>query len=211
MRIAIVGGCGRTGRLLAKNAVTAGHSVRITDRDDSRSGGGQSDHDVRQGNLLDTRTITDFVRGVDAVVCILGAPLKEPGTMMSRGTDCLVQAMGMAGVRRLVLVSSDGVGETRDGMPLMLRVGAILFRKFMAEKEAQERIVRASALEWTIVRPGRLTDGPWTGQVVTSRNGDGRSKDHVSRADLLAFLLTQLIEPSSIGRSPQLFTKVSFR
>lgn len=112
--------------------------------------------------------------------------------------------MNATGVRRLILVSSDGTGETRAGLPLTLRLGSFFVKEFMAEKEAQEKIVRASDLDWTIVRPGQLTDSPSTGKVATSRAGR-KLTGKVGRADLAGFLLGQLADPSTIRHSPQLF------
>jgi uncharacterized protein YbjT (DUF2867 family) len=204
MRIAVIGGTGRTGRLFVREALAAGHVVRLLARQPSRADGGKDGLEIKQGDVLDEAALKHLTTGVDAVVCLLGTSPSKPGTIMSEGTRNIVQAMKATAVRRLVLVSSDGSGETRAELPLTLRLGAFFVRKFMAEKEAQETIVRASNLDWTLVRPGQLTDGPLTGDVVTRRAGRPLS-GKVSRADLAHFLISQLDEPESIGHSPQLF------
>lgn len=207
MQIAVIGGTGRTGRLLVEQALAAGHTVRILARDSSKASGLKGRVEIKQGEVLDPGVVKALIGGVDAVVCLLGAPQTKPGTIMSEGTRNIVRAMKATGVRRLILVSSDGAGETRSELPLTLRLGSFFVKEFMAEKEAQEKIVRASDLDWTIVRPGQLTDNPITGKVATSRAGR-KLTGKVGRADLARFLLGQLADPSTIHHSPQLFETV---
>jgi nucleoside-diphosphate-sugar epimerase len=171
MQIAVIGGAGRTGRLFGEHALTAGHTVRILARDSSKAGDLKDRFEIKQGDVRDAGVVKALIVGVDAVVCLLGASQTKPGTIMSEGTQIIVRSMNETGVRRLILVSSDGVGETRAGLPLTLRLGTFFVREYMAEKEAQEKIVRASDLDWTIVRPGQLTGSPITGKVATSRAG----------------------------------------
>ena len=207
MEIAVIGGTGRTGRRLVEQALAAGHVVRILAREPSKAGRLSDGSEIKQGDVLDRGMVKTLIAGVDAVVCLPGASQTKPGSIMSDGTRNIVQAMEATGVRRLVLVSSDGAGETRTELPLTLRLGSFFVKKFMAEKEAQEKIVRASDLDWTIVRPGQLTDGPITGKVATNRAGR-KLTGKVSRADLAVFLLGQLADRSSIHHSPQLFETV---
>lgn len=207
MQIGVIGGTGRTGRLFVEQALAAGHTVRILARDSSKAGGLKGGLEIEDGDVRDAGVVEALIGGVDAVVCLLGAPQTKPGTIMSEGTQNIVQAMNATGVRRLILVSSDGTGETRAGLPLTLRLGSFFVKEFMMEKEAQENIVRASDLDWTIVRPGQLTDSPITGKVATSRAGR-KISGKVGRADLAGFLLTQLADPSTIHHSPQLFEMV---
>jgi uncharacterized protein YbjT (DUF2867 family) len=200
------GGTGRTGRLLVEKARASGHDVRILARQPSKAAELIAGLETKQGDVLDAQAVKTVIDSVDAVICLHGSPLLRPGRAMSDGTRNIVQAMQGTGVRRLVLVSADGAGETRSQLPLTVRLGSIFTNKFMAEKEEQERIVRESGLDWTLVRPGQLTDGPLTDEVAISREGR-KVIGKVSRSDLASFLLKQVADPSSIRHSPQLFAK----
>lgn len=206
MRVAVFGATGPTGRLLVDKALAAGHQVRVLVRDPSKAGRASDRLEIRSGDALDPEAVNSTISGVEAVVSLLGAPQSRPGTTMSVGTQNVVQAMVANQVRRLVLVSSDGVGDSRQQLPIGLRVGLPFVRKFMTEKAAQERIVRASGLDWTLIRPGQLTDGPETGNLATSRD-QGKVTGKVSRSDLAKFILNQLADPASTHRTVQLFER----
>ena len=145
------------------------------------------------------------VAGQEAVVVSLGIsqrrvglvprPTREgPPYVCEAGTGNVIAAMQAAGVVRLVCVTSFGVGDTRAAAPLLFRfVFRLFMRAVMADKERQERLVKASGLDWTLVQPVGLTDRPATGHWVTSTSGKaGRSM--VSRVDLCAFIAAEVAQ-----------------
>ena len=123
-----------------------------------------------------------------------GAGRGSGGTPMdvrSRGTATVVAAMQEHDVRRLVVQSSYGVGETRDRLPLSSRlVFALLLRPQIADHERQERIVRGSGLDWSLVQPVYLTDGEE--EAAVSPTGDTRGMRVSRRA--VGGVLADLVE-----------------
>jgi uncharacterized protein YbjT (DUF2867 family) len=194
MKIALFGATGGTGRQVLAQALGQGHTVQALARrpaslDDAREGL----LSVIAGDVLDPAPVNACIQGTEAVICVLGTrPGGQP--IEAAGTAVILAAMREQGVRRLIAVTSLGVGDSKDQVPLFFRVLMLLMlRKVMAAKEEQERLIAASALDWTIVRPGGLTDGPKTGN---SRSGLDKSliAARLSRADVADFVLKQLTD-----------------
>jgi uncharacterized protein YbjT (DUF2867 family) len=109
--------------------------------------------------------------------------------------------MSARGVRRLVAVSTYGAGDSRPrlGWGARLVMGGIL-RGELADKDGMEAAIRGSGLDWTIVRPVNLKDGPPTGRLVVDLSGKLGFGDWIARGDIAAFMLAMLDDPGSIGR-----------
>ena len=143
------------------------------------------------------------IAGADAVIVSLGVtPGKgatTPEDVCSRGTRTIVEAMNAAAIERLLIVTSYGVGDTRSRTPFVFSLFAkTILRGIMADKERQERDVRASGLRWTIVQPLGLTDGPATGHPYVATDGS-RQTDRVSRADVGAVCVDAIEQAKFIG------------
>ena len=142
--------------------------------------------------MLDAGAVERAVAGHDAVLCAVGRPAMKAGNVRSQGTRTIVRAMEQAGVRRLVCVSALGTGETRSSLPPLYRYVLVpsLLRTTYAEHERQEAVVRASRLDWTLVRPGALTDDERTGKYRHGRTSTlGPIEFKISRADVAEFAL----------------------
>jgi putative NADH-flavin reductase len=128
-------------------------------------------------------------------------------TSLSDGTRNIVQAMQKNGVRRFIWESSLGIGDSegRLGLLYSFLLIPLLLRGIFADKEVQEKIIKDSALEWVIVRPAALTNGPRKGIY-----NDGMSIGHrfftakISRADVADFMLRQLTENTYLRKTPGL-------
>ena len=166
MNILVVGSTGPQGREFVAQALAAGHSVRALARKPSALQSVQGLEVVR-GDVFDQPSLDAAARGQDAAVVMLGISLaaaRKPTNVFSQGTRNLIAALKPAGVRRLIVQSSFGVGDSRRHAGLPERViYALLLRGAYADKEFQEQAVRESTLDYTIVRPTRLTMGPGTG------------------------------------------------
>ena len=182
MRVLVIGATGGSGRAAVDALVTAGHEVTAFARHAADEFAGRDGIRSVDGDATLAAAVDAAVRGQDAVVVTLGiaenalrvrlrGSAGTPLDVRSRGTATVVDAMQRHGVRRLVVQSSYGVGETRDRLPFSSRVVfALVLRPQIADHERQERIVRASGLDWTIVQPVYLTDGDEA--ASTSRAGD---------------------------------------
>lgn len=202
MKLVIFGATGGTGLEVVKQALAAGHAVTALARSPDKLSLGNPALTVVQGDVLDPSAVERVVAGVDAVICSLGNTANNPDFVVSSGTQVIVDAMQKLAVRRLIVVSSIGVGDSKDQVPFFFKaLMKTVLKKAMQDKERQEQIVRASGLDWTIVRPGGLTDGPQTG-VYKSGTDPKITAGQVSRADVADFVLKQLTDATYLHKAP---------
>lgn len=202
MQLTIFGATGGTGRQLVEQALAAGHAVTALVRDPAKLTLQNPNLNVMEGNVLQPADVTKAIAGAAAVIVSLGNTSNNPDLSVSNGTQQIVQAMQSQGVRRLIIVSSLGVGDSKNQVPFLFKLIMWTFlRKAIRDKEEQERIVRASGLDWTIVRPGGLTDGPRTGQYKFGTDPTIRA-GQVARADVAEFVLKQLTDRTFVGKTP---------
>ncbi|MCA9977604.1 MAG: SDR family oxidoreductase, partial [Anaerolineales bacterium] len=135
------------------------------------------------------------------VICTLGTRQgDEP--VEAQSARLIVQAMQQHGVLRLIVVTSLGVGDSRDQVPGFFKVlMKTALRKVMAAKEEQERVVKESGLDWVIVRPGGLTDGPLNGRYTFGLDKSIMA-GQVTRADVADFVLRQLTDDTFLHKTP---------
>ena len=200
MKIALFGATGGTGQQLLEQAIKAGHQVTALVRDPAKLDRKNSALTVIAGNVLQPADVDKVVSGADAVICSLGNTSNNPDMMVTQGTRNIIDAMQRLNVRRLLVVSSLGVGDSKDQVPFFFKVlMKTALRKTMEDKEAQEAAVRASRLDWTIVRPGGLTNDPPTG---TYRVGTDLTAGRITRADVADFILKELTRNEYIQQTP---------
>lgn len=201
MQIALFGATGGTGRQVLEQAVRAGYQVTALVREPAKLGQTPAGVTVVTGNVLQPPAVDQVVAGADAVICSLGNTSNNPDMVVTNGTRHIIDAMQRHNVRRLIVVTSLGVGDSKDQVPFFFKaLMKTVLRKAIEDKEAQEAAVRASRLDWTIVRPGGLTDDPPTGryQVGTTDLTAGR----VARADVADFILKELTRNEYIHQTP---------
>src|SRR4029079_7642502 len=162
------------------------------------------------GNALDSSTIRSALQGVDVVVQTLGVDIAprsifERTTLFSQSTRILVDAMKATGVKRLIAVTGLGAGERCPGGLLSDAVVCPLYLKRVYEdKDVQEWIVRSSGLDWTIVRPGLLTNRPAIGRYRILTAAHDWRFGLISRADVADFIVRQVDDRTLIGATPLL-------
>ena len=121
------------------------------------------------------------------------------------GTRNIVQGMEKAGVRRLICQSTMGIGESRANLGFLTKyvIVPIFLRLAFADHERQEAVIKGSSLDWIIVHPPHLNDGPRTGHY---RHGfpatDTRIQGKISRADVADFMLKQLTGETYLRQTP---------
>lgn len=197
MKVVIFGATGGTGRHLVEQAYALGHEVTAFTRNPARLEPFE-ELEVVRGDVLDPAAVSRAVRGQDAVIVALGGRASGDCRVRSEGTANVVRAMLEHGVRRLIAVSSFGVGDSRKG--LMGYVAWLLLREALLDHERQEEVVRGSGLDWTIVRPTGLTNEPRTGRYKVGTPGRGR----IPRADVADFILRELKENAYVHQAPVL-------
>jgi len=201
MRIAVFGATGGTGKEIVVQALAMGYDVSALVRDPNRLSPEAKDINTVVGDVLDPDKVNQTLRDADAVVVSLGNRSDSPENTVSSGTKHIIDAMGDQGVKRLVVITSLGVGDSKDQVPIAFKlVMKTVMRKIMADKELQEKYVQDSGLDWVILRPGELRDGPKTGEYNAGTGREIMAKA-ISRADLASFALKQLIDDDFLGKA----------
>ncbi|HEX3424641.1 MAG TPA: NAD(P)-binding oxidoreductase [Acidimicrobiales bacterium] len=203
MHLTIFGATGRTGTCLVKQALAAGDSVTAVVRDPSRlSVPRRPGLDVVTADVTDPADIVPAIDEADAVVSTVGASTSGPTSITADSAASIVEAMEKTGCQRLVVVSGSIADDTGAGFVMRHALEplarAMFLKHVCADMRRAESRVHASSLDWTIVRPPRLTNKAATGRY---RSAAGHNLAHgysISRADLAAFLLSVVRDPSTI-------------
>jgi putative NADH-flavin reductase len=217
MKLTIVAATGGIGRHLLDQALAAGHDVTAVVRNPESLPGRARVSTVPDLATADPAVLEPAVAGADAVLSGLGPRSRGDAGIAARGTRAVVQAMRATGVRRVVVVSAAPIstvaspgrphpprhdpGEgfvTRHLTTPLLRAA---LRDVYADLALMEDVMRDSGLDWTVVRPPRLTDGPLTGAYRTADGHNLRRGLLVSRADVAHLMLASLDHPETIGRA----------
>jgi putative NADH-flavin reductase len=205
MRIAIFGASGRTGQHLVRQALDAGHHVVAFVRSPAKLGIHHERLSVVPGDVQDVAQVEKAVTGADAVISALGPTSNTPEYKVSQGIENILAAMEKQGIRRLVISAGAGVGDANDKPRLFNKAMNVLLnvvaRHVYEDMRRSVEIVRASDLDWTIVRVPMLTDGPATGNIQVGYVGKGMGP-RLSRADMATFMLQQATSDSYLRQAP---------
>jgi putative NADH-flavin reductase len=212
-KLLIIGASRGIGLETVKAALLAGHSVRSLARSASSIPIQNPGLEKVPGNALDSSTIRSALQGVDVVVQTLGVDIAprsifERTTLFSQSTRILVDSMNIAGVKRLIAVTGLGAGDSRGrgGLLYDAIVFPLLLKRVYDDKDVQEWIIRSSGLDWTIVRPGLLTNRPPTGRYRVLTADEAWRFGVVSRADVAEFIVRQIDDRALIGATPLLIS-----
>lgn len=203
VRVLVFGGTRGVGRLVAERATEEGHQVTVFARHPDAVAWAQPPARLVRGDAREHEAVAAAVPGHDAVVMSLGPSGAERfQRFIGPATQRMVDAMERRGVRRLLLLSALGVGQSRRDAPAAFRwfVAPILLRTTFADRADAEDVVRRSRLDWTIVRPLWLTDGPRTGRWRATMEGR-EVRGGISRADVAEFVLAQLDRREFVGQA----------
>jgi len=187
VRLFVVGATGRTGTALVNQALARGHMVTALVRSPERLTAKDPNLTVLKGSVLDEAQLLDGMRNHEAVIATLGPrePFKR-GSLLRDSTLAITKAMDRSGLKRLLVLSAAALFP---GLPN--RVVRFILRNTMSDSLAMERIVQASGLNWTIVRPPRLTNG--TSLTYQSREDAAPAGAFsMSRSAVAAFMLDAL-------------------
>lgn len=205
MKLAVFGATGRTGQQLVEQALTAGQSVVALVRDPAKLNLQHPNLRVVQGGILELNRVEEIITGVDAVISLLGPTRNSPDYVVSKGTANILAAMDKHGVHRLIVSAGAGIADPHDRPGLLNHVINFLLKVTSAHVYEDMRktvqIVRASELDWTVVRVPMLTDQPKTGSVRVGYVGQGTGM-RLSRADMADFMLREMEEKRYLRQSP---------
>jgi len=191
MKLVVLGATGGTGLEIVRRAIEHGHSVTAFVRSPERLKPFGDRVTVQQGDLLKSDELERVIQGHDAVVSGFGprAPVsKADANLLQQFAVALTGAMLHAGVRRVVVESVAFLFRDSIVPPAYL-LGRLLFPGIVADASAMERVFGESELDWTIVRPPRLTDKPYTGQYRVREGHLPPFGFTISRADVADFMV----------------------
>ena len=196
MKILILGASGLTGRLIVAKALEQGHEVTALVRDPLKL---QLVHDrlsIIKGDALDKDIVSKAVSGQDAVLSALGKGKSfKSSNLITNAVSLLVPVMEQSNVKRLIFLSAIGVGETFKQANLLQKFFFSTFLKgIYADKARAEKQIHSSHLNWTLVYPVVLTDGPGTGKYQTGEVLPMKGMPKISRDDVADFMIRQLTD-----------------
>lgn len=210
MNVVVFGATGATGRLVVESALAAGHFVTAFVRELPRLPVTHSHLKIVQGDVMSEASVAGAVAGADAVLCALGTMpeakqdigRRQPGVpVCSVGTKNILAAMpGSRG--RLIVETAASVGDSYAtgtlGAGFIVRS---VLKSVMADKEAQEAAIRASACDWTIVRPVKLSDKPARGKLKAGTDLRWNITSSVTRADVASYMVQILADASTYKKA----------
>ncbi len=192
MRILVIGGTRGLGLAVVRAAFEAQHTLTVLARHVGDFEAPVNGVRMVVGDAGDAADVERAIAGQDAVVWAVGvAPTRRPVHVFSRGTQYMLASMERFGVRRLLCVTGVGAGDSKGqgGFLQAAIMQPLLRRTIFEDKSRQEAQIRASALDWTIVRPAALADGPATGACAAHVLPDVAVARRIRRADVAAFIV----------------------
>ena len=217
MKLTVIAATGGIGRQVLEQAVAAGHDVTAVVRNPQNLPPTPARVVAVDLATADPEVLQSAVEGADGVLSALGARSKAEAGVAWRGTQAITRAMQAAGVRRIVAVSAAPVGtvasparpdpprsDPGDGLVMRNLAYPVLraaFREIYADLARMEDVLRESGLDWTVVRPVRLTGKPVTGRYRTAFGQNVRHGLFISRADVANYMLRVIGEPETFWQT----------
>ncbi len=207
MKLTIIGASRGIGRKVVDEALDRGHTVRAMSR--NMTAAGIEGIAALDGDATNPADVANAIQDADAVVLTLGVPrdmrVLKATTLFSDATRVLIAAMNDAGIRRLLTVTGFGAGDSKDKLSTLERLTqkAFLGRAY-ADKDIQEQLIRESDLDWTIARPGILSDNRKSNAYKVLVEKETWRNGLINRADVADFLVTSAEQSSHIHQTPAL-------
>ncbi len=205
-RITVFGATGGTGKQLVEQALASGNEVVAYVRNPSKLGIVHEHLSIVQGELSDVALIERAVSGADAVISVLGPRGGSKNKPLTEGMQNIIAAMKKQGVRRLIITSTLSAKDPNDMPEFKARVLVGLVKLTMnatyEEIVSVAEAVRASDLDWTIVRLTMLNNKPKSGKVRAGYLGRGEVGTGISRADIADFMLNQIEDVKYMRQAP---------
>lgn len=199
MNILVFGANGGTGKAFVQQACKSGHQVTAFSSDPELHKQVHENLKFVQGDSLHRDDVRQAIPGHHAIVSCLGPKGMEESSALSDAVSHMIAAMEEQGVRRIIYLSTAGIHKEIPGLSAF--IGRFFLQYVFADhRQAYEQLERSS-LNWTVVRPMRLIDGPLMGNYRTSMQGIPKGGKVVSREDTAHYLLKVLEQQEAIQAS----------
>jgi len=209
-KVLIIGASKGIGLQATKQALAHGHTVRALARSADRIAIEDPNLEKFAGDALDEDDVRAALDGVDVVIQALGVAagpdmVLRPVSLFSEATRVLLPAMEATGVKRLICVTGFGAGDSKDRIGCFQRIPfTLVLGRAYDDKDIQEELIRASALDWVIARPVVLFNGPRTGRYRVLEERRQWRNGLISRADVADFIVGQVDDDRYLGKTPVL-------
>jgi putative NADH-flavin reductase len=191
LRLFVLGATGKTGGALVAQAVARGHIVTVFGRSPF-AGADKAKVVSISGNPMSEEALADALPGHDAVLSVLGTRGLRATSVLDESSRATIAAMQKAGVRRLVILSSALLDKNIGIMDRI--VGRTILRHFSSDQRAMEKRVTASNLDWTVLRPSRMTDSAPEGKSTSTLGEPPTSAGMQIRKEEVARLMLDAVE-----------------
>ena len=213
MKILLLGGNGAVGQLALDDLLGAGHDVKALVRNASAMQRKHPRLTVVQGEPTNAADLEKVLAGQDVVLSTLGARTNKKTTLRADVARNLAAGMKKHGVRKLVWLDAAGVGSSRE----FVRRSSFFFGKIVIplfldnmyeDAAVADALIEKSGCDWVIVRPMSFSNNAKTGKVsiVTDMSLTVRLRLRITRADVAAFLVEQVVEDDYVGQMPVIYT-----
>lgn len=193
-KILIFGATGGTGKELIHQSLSKGHKVTAFVRSPEKLQVQNTNLTIVKGNVLNYDKVHEAMVGHAIVFSCLGMPASDKSKLREEGTANIVKAMEAHQVKRFICQTSLGFGDSKEVLPWHMKylIVPFILKNAFKDHEAQETVIQNSKTEWTIVRPGNMTNGKKTGKYKFGFLPTEQIKLKISRSDVADFMLRQI-------------------
>lgn len=203
--LAVFGATGKTGIALVAEARRRGWQVRALVRGSVGTLEGQAGVEIVRGEFSSLERVQAVVNGAAAVCCVFGPRAPFTDLFCADATRAVIETMRRAGVHRLIVQTGAMVSANLPNSTFAWRLMTSMYQRQQPEgardRLEQERLVRESGLDWTIIKPPRLMDGAASGRVRAGSDVRVGLLSRISRTDLSTFLLDEIEQPKFVGQA----------
>ncbi len=204
MKILIIGASRGVGKALLESSISRGFDVTVLARYPEKINSAGPQVCIIEGDVLNKDDLREAIEGQDAVCSCIGVPITfKPVTLFSGAAANIVEIMKNSKDQKFIAVTGIGAGDSKGhgGFLYDRLFKPIFLSTIYQDKDREEAIIRSSGLDWLIVRPAGLTNGPQTGNYKVIDNLEGVVSKRISRLDVAHFMLNQIQEPSHFGKA----------
>ena len=201
-KVIIFGATGGTGQELVKQALELNYKISVFVRQPEKLKVSVENIQIFKGNVLNQEEVDLAMLGQDVVLCSLGVPANNKSILRTEGTMNIIHAMRKNAVKRLICQTSLGFGDSKEVLPWHMKylIVPFILKNAFRDHELKESKIVDSSLDWTIVRPGNMTNGKRTSHYKHGFRPDEKIKLKIARADVAEFMLNQIKEIEYIGK-----------
>ncbi len=207
MKITILGSTGFVGKVLIKKAIAAGYQVKTLARSPEKLEEFKDKIEIIKGSVFESSSVEAAIEGAEVVLSTIGPPQRNPGdpVQYEKAMKDIVSAMNKYGIKRYIHIGgaghSGGENEEWTLSRKSLRFFLTLFSKqILVAKHLEWEVLKTSDLDWTLVRPPRITNEEASGNILANEKRLESLK--VSVGDLTDFILEQITSKDWIRKAP---------